>query len=193
MQFLGVLLSAFFAHSLVLSGYGLRQNVALGAKKTLYRWVLLCLYFVEALILGFAGWGFRALAANNAMWTYLTPLFAVLIMSICLGGFALLTKYCFPEAMRNDLSDSYVEIGLNSSLLALVVVLLSYEAGTDAVMLIGSIICLPLGYLAASYATGAVLDRLSVSNTNGPFRFATMPLLLLSIAGLCLGCWMMTF
>ena len=193
MQFLGVLLSSFFAHSLVLSGYGFRQNASLGARKTKYRWIVLSFYFVEALILGFAGWGFRSLAANQGMWTYLTPLFSVLIMALCLGGFVLLAHFCFSHQIKTDLADSYIEIGLNSSLLALVIVLLSYEAGTDATILVGSIVCLPLGYLAASYATGAVLDRLSFAPANGPSRFATMPLLLLSIAGLCLGCWMMTF
>jgi Na+-translocating ferredoxin:NAD+ oxidoreductase RnfA subunit len=188
MTILGVLLTSFFANNVALTGYGLKTSKELGSFKGKHSWILFCLYFIEALVLGGVA---LLLRGKTGVIKYLAILIFVLIMAVCTGLFYLLNEKCFKEDVRAEMKDNFYLVAINSSLLAIATSLFTFSSEVSNTVAICSLFFLPIGYLLSSYVFSALYDR--VNTPDAPKGFRGMPLLLLCVAGLCLGITMLSF
>lgn len=181
MSFLTTLLTSLFANNIILAGHGLKDGAYFHKKKS--SWILVVLFFGEALILGACGLGFRALASKVELIKYLSILFFVAISILCDVIFYIIAHYFFKDDIKQDMKDESVSIAINSALLAISMEILLLTDASLPVAL-ASIIGLPLGFIGATYVCGPVVDRLDTADQ--PKGFRGLPLLIISLAGLAL-------
>lgn len=189
MEFFGILLTSLFANNLAFTGHAVKQSLELGQNKSKYKWVLFVLFFVESILLGIFAYLMRDVVADSVMWKYLSIFLYVVFLGILDGVFYLIS-HKFPVAVQDGIKDSFLEIGLNSALMALAATLVSLT-DTNFGWAFVTMLFLPLGYIASSYIFAALYERIELSNA--PKGFKGMPLVLLSIAGLALGLTMLSF
>ena len=180
MEFIASLFTAIFADNIITYGKGIKDAKELRWKK--HSWILFVLFLVEAVILGGAAIGLRALGKNFDIFQYLSFLILVLLMVLITGGFYLLLKV-FPEEIRQGLSHQFVSVTINSALLAIAASLF-FAADMSNLKLVGLMLGLPLGFLVSTYVIAPLYDRVDSDDAMKGFR--GLPLLLLVLAGLVL-------
>ena len=191
MTFFAALFTAVFANNVILVGHGLKDSYDLIRIKTKKPWLLLAVYFLEALILGGFAFLWAALAKNNVLWKYLSLLFNILIMALLLTGFYHCMKKFLPD-FATEIRNKIPEVMINTSLITVCIEVLELVLnGSSTALVFGSILGYPLGFLLSTFVFRAVMERIEVSNA--PKGFRTMPLLLLVTAGLCLSMTMLSF
>lgn len=182
MEFLAVLFTSIFANNIVIAGKGINDSATFPKKK--YSWILLVLFFLESLILAGMAIGFKALVVLLPVFKYLSFFIFVLVMAIITALFYLLVMKVFPETIRNELKDEFVSVTVNTALLAIAMVIMTAKDSVSTLNLFAYALGLPLGYIASTYVFSAILER--VNGSTAPKGFKGLPLLILSVAGLCL-------
>lgn len=181
MEFLLSLLTSLFANNIVLHGHGLKDAATFHTHKR--SWILVILFFAEAVILGLCSYGFSYLIKVDEIFKYLSILFFVIISIGCdLVFYALIHKFA-PAEIKEEMLHEGVSIAINSALLDIsLTILLLIDA--SVLTTLGTCIGLPLGFICATYVTGAILER--VSGSDNPRGFKGLPLVLITIAILAL-------
>ena len=178
MEFLATFLTALIANGVINSGIGIRDAEKISHKKP--KWLLLAFFFVESLILGGVSIGLSALGDKFEIFSDFSVLILVVVMVLITALFLFLKRF-LPAKLQEGLSDSLVEIGVNSALLAIAAVVMS---ASSWLVSLATMIALPFAYAAMVYAIEPLMERISIANA--PKGFKGIPLLLLCIACLAL-------
>jgi hypothetical protein len=190
MEFLAGFFTSLFANNLVLSGKGVNLFASFATQKTSHKIILFGFYVIAAVILGLVAYLLAAIAAQNeAFRINLIPyqiLILVGVMVVLTLVFVLITKLCHLDDLKSD----YLNVALNTSLLAIGLIVLSLQKAEPGLIL-ANIIGLPVGFLLSVFVFEPIADRIEISDA--PTAFKGIPLLLISTAALLLACYSLKF
>ncbi len=196
MSYLATFFTCLFANSLLLEGKGVNA-VTDYAKTKKGKAILFLFYLIAAVIMGFVAYGYTYLIDAVPGWvegkesltwlsdtvTYCEPVVFVLAMAIILGIFYALVQ--LSPKMKDEIKPESFNLLLNTSLFAIALSILSLAGGTDDFkLLLVNIFGLPAGYLLSFLVFEPILDRIKASNASKGFK--GVPLMLVTMAGMCL-------
>lgn len=189
MEYLTTFFVSLFAGNLVLTGRG-ASLVSQYSEAKRYRPLLLLFYVIAGLAIGASAYGLNLLLDLHPVMQYVQPLFFVLILAILVAVFYALI--CLSPKMKENLRPEWLGILLNTSLFAVAMSVLSLVGTTSDIWAIVASACgLPLGYVLTIVVFEPIVERIRISNALKGFK--TMPLVLITMAGMCLCFASLTF
>lgn len=189
MEYLTAFFVALFAGNLILTGQGMHAiDQYHQAKK--FRPLLLLFYLIAGIAVSAAAYGFTFLENLHPAVEYVAPLFFVLVLAVLVAIFYALI--CLSPKAKAELKPEWFGLLLNTSLFAIAMSVLSLVGTTDDPLLFLSNACgLPLGYVLTFVIFEPIYERISISNAMRGFK--GMPLVLLTLSGMCLCFVSLTF
>ena len=179
MAYLTTFFTSIFANSVLLDGQGINTVSDFAKIRSKRKFWIFVFYLIAAVAMGFVAFGYSKLTkwlpgvlpeGDNWTWVspvveYCQPIILVLAMAILLGLFFLIVH--LSPKMREDIKPEQLSVLLNTS------------------------IYLPVGYLLSFVLFEPILDRIKASNA--PKGFKGIPLMLVTMAGMCLCFASLTF
>lgn len=189
MEYLTAFFVALFAGNLILTGQGASAiDQYRQAKK--FRPLLLLFYLISGIAVGASAYGLSFLENLHPVMQYVAPLFFVLVLALLIALFYALL--CLSPKAKEEFQPEWFGLLLNTSLFAIAMSVLTLVGTTDDILLIVSNCCgLPLGYVLTFVVFEPIVERISISNAMRGFK--TMPLVLITLAGMCLCFVSLTF
>ncbi len=196
MSYLATFFTCLFANSILLQGKGVNA-VSDYAKTKKGKGLLFLFYLIAAVVIGFVAYGYTYLIDAVPGWiegkegwewlnsavTYVQPVIFVLAMAILLGIFYALVQ--LSPKLKEEIKPESFNLLLNTSLFAIALSILAFAGGNDDfTLLIVNIFGLPAGYLLSFLIFEPILDRIQASNASKGFK--GVPLMLVTMAGMCL-------
>lgn len=189
MQFIGAVLTAFFAQNLILQGHDLRDGVHLGNRHYPHRFYFLLLYVIESIVISSVGLLISKFGGGNSLLRYRVFFIYALLAGARTGIFTLIFKKCSPN-LEKDRHEDWIERACTTALIAVGASCLSWLERPVSKW-VGFRIAVPLGFSLSSIVFSALFDRVNEDDKAKSFR--GVPLLLLSLAGASLGVIRMSF
>lgn len=183
MQFIGAILTAFFAKNLILQGHDLRDGIHLGNRHYPHRLVFLGLYVLESLVISIVGYLISKYGKGREILSYLAFFIYALIAALRTGLFSLAFKKFFPQ-LEKELHEDWIERACSTALIAVGASALTWSSVSVAER-VGLRLARPIGFALSSFVFSALYERVREDGDAKGFR--GIPLLLLSLAGASLG------
>lgn len=204
MAYLTTFFTSIFANSVLLDGQGINTVSDFAKIRSKRKFWIFVFYLIAAVAMGFVAFGYSKLTkwlpgvlpeGDNWTWVspvveYCQPIILVLAMAILLGLFFLIVH--LSPKMREDIKPEQLSVLLNTSIYAIALSIITLTSRSSDFLLILVNICgLPLGYLLSFVLFEPILDRIKASNA--PKGFKGIPLMLVTMAGMCLCFASLTF